>query len=175
MPRGATVVDVGCGTGRALPAMGDAVGDGGIVIGIDLTPEMLTVASLQSTSEFQLLLADARRLPLADGSVDVVFAAGLVQHLPDPRAGLAELARVTRHGGRLIIFHPSGRAAIAARHGRTLRDDEPLAPNQLRQLLDGSGWSLVRYDDPPHRFYALAQRLGVATQSPVAERPARAG
>ena len=57
----------------------------------------------------------------------------------------------------------------------TLRDDEPPAPNQLRQLLDGSGWSLVRYDDPPHRFYALAQRLGVATQSPVAERPARAG
>ncbi len=158
VPRGATVVDVGCGTGRALPAMRDAVGDGGIVIGIDLTPEMLTVASLQSTGQFQLLLADARRLPLADGSVDVVFAAGLVQHLPDPWAGLAELARVTRRGGRLIIFHPSGRAALAARHGRTLRDHEPLAPKQLRQLLDGSGWSLVRYDDPPHRFYALAER-----------------
>ena len=169
VPRGATVVDVGCGTGRALPAMRDAVGDGGIVIGIDLTPEMLTVASLQSTSQFQLLLADARRLPLADSSVDVVFAAGLVQHLPDPRAGLVELARVTRRGGRLIIFHPSGRAALAARHGRTLRDDEPLAPNQLRQLLDGSGWSLVRYDDPPHRFYALAERSGVAAPSPFAE------
>jgi len=115
VPPGATVVDVGCGTGRALPAMRDAVGDGGVVIGIDLTPEMLTVASLQCTSQFQLVLADARRLPLADGSIDVVFAAGLVQHLPDPRAGLAELARVTRPGGRLIIFHPSGRAALAAR------------------------------------------------------------
>jgi ubiquinone/menaquinone biosynthesis C-methylase UbiE len=54
---------------------------------------MLTVASLQNTSQFQLLLADARRLPLAKGSVDVVCAAGLVQHLPDPQAGLDELAR----------------------------------------------------------------------------------
>ncbi|HZD99111.1 MAG TPA: methyltransferase domain-containing protein [Micromonosporaceae bacterium] len=165
----------GCGTGRALPAMRDAVGDDGIVIGIDLTPEMLTVASLQSTSQFQLLLADAGQLPLADGSVDVVFAAGLVQHLPDPRAGLVELARVTRRGGRLIIFHPSGRAALAARHGRALRDDEPLAPNQLRHLLDGSGWSLVRYDDPPHRFYALAERSGPATQAPLVERSDPAG
>jgi SAM-dependent methyltransferase len=172
VPRGGTVVDVGCGTGRALPAMRDAVGDGGVVIGIDLTPEMLTVASLQCTSQFQLVLADARRLPLADGSVDAVFAAGLVQHLPDPRAGLAELARVTRPGGRLIIFHPSGRAALAARHGRTLRDDEPLAPHQLRGLLDGSGWSLVRYDDPPHRFYALAERTAMAGQSRVAQRAA---
>lgn len=174
VPPGATVVDVGCGTGRALPAMRDAVGDGGVVIGIDLTPEMLTVASLQCTSQLQLVLADARRLPLADGSIDVVFAAGLVQHLPDPRAGLAELARVTRPGGRLIIFHPSGRAALAARHGRTLRDDEPLAPHQLRHLLDGSGWSLVRYDDPPHRFYALAERAGTMASSRAKQRPANA-
>ena len=155
--------------------MRDAVGDDGIVIGIDLTPEMLTVASLQSTSQFQLLLADAGQLPLADGSVDVVFAAGLVQHLPDPRAGLVGLARVTRRGGRLIIFHPSGRAALAARHGRALRDDEPLAPNQLRHLLDDSGWSLVPYDDPPHRFYALAERSGPATQAPLVERSDPAG
>jgi SAM-dependent methyltransferase len=54
----------------------------------------------------QLILADARHLPLADASVDAVFAAGLVPHLPDHEAGLAELARVTRTGGSLVIFHP---------------------------------------------------------------------
>jgi SAM-dependent methyltransferase len=155
---GSIVLDVGCGTGRALPALRAAAGDGGLVIGLDVTPEMLTVAIQQAEMTTGLLLADARHLPLPTESVDAVFAAGLIQHLPDPAAGLAELARVTRPGGRLIVFHPSGRAALAARHGRSLRPDEPLAHDVLAALLDRSGWSLTRYDDPPHRFYALAHR-----------------
>jgi SAM-dependent methyltransferase len=85
-----------------------------------------------------------------------------VQHLPDPGQGLAELARITRAGGRLIIFHPSGRAALAARHGRALRPDEPLAHDRLAASLDGSGRRLVRYDDPPHRFDALAIRTHIS-------------
>jgi SAM-dependent methyltransferase len=158
VPVGATVVDVGCGTGRALPALRGAAGRRGVVIGVDVKPEMLTIA-WQVAGQSQLLMADARRLPLADASADVVFAAGLVQHLPDPGAGLAELARITRAGGRLIIFHPSGRAALAARHGRMLAPDEPLAHGQLERLLRDAGWRPARYDDPPHRFYALAARV----------------
>jgi SAM-dependent methyltransferase len=158
VPAGATVVDVGCGTGRALPALRRATGDGGTVIGIDVTPEMLSVAAAQGPGDHQLIMADARRLPLAAASTDVIFAAGLIQHLPDPAAGLAELARITRPGGKMIIFHPSGRAELAARHGRTLQPDEPLNRPSLDRLLSGAGWALTRYDDPPTRFYALASR-----------------
>ncbi len=120
---------------------------------------MLTVASAGSAARQFLVQADARHLPLPAARVDAVFAAGLVQHLPDPEAGLAELARVTRPGGRLIIFHPSGRAALAARHGRTLRPDEPLAHEPLQRLMRQTGWDLQRYDDPPDRFFALARRV----------------
>ena len=67
-----------------------------------------------------MVIADARALPLADGSADAIFAAGLVNHLPDTEAGLRELARVTSPGGLLVLFHPSGRAALAARHGHAL-------------------------------------------------------
>jgi SAM-dependent methyltransferase len=161
IPTGATVVDVGCGTGRALPALRDAIGPDGMVIGVDLTPEMLGVArATRASTRAGLLLADARRLPLATGAVAAVFAAGLVNHLPDVPAGLAELARVTRPGGRLAIFHPSGREALAARHGRVLRPDEPLAEGPLTTLLAGNGWRLDGYDDAPHRFLALARRVG---------------
>jgi SAM-dependent methyltransferase len=104
------------------------------------------------------MLADAQRLPMAAGSVDAVFAAGLINHLPDTVRGLAELARVTRAGGRLVLFHPSGRAALAARHGQQLRPDDALAQDPLRIALDAAGWQLVSYDDPPHRFFALARR-----------------
>jgi ubiquinone/menaquinone biosynthesis C-methylase UbiE len=112
IPVGATVVDVGCGTGRAMGALRAAVGPRGAVVGVDLTPHMLTVAGDAAGPSAHLVLADARHLPLADSCADAVFAAGLIQHLPDPGAGFAELARITRPGGRLILFHPSGRAAL---------------------------------------------------------------
>ena len=127
------VVDVGCGTGRALPALRQAVGPDGAVIAADLTPEMLAQARPQAAAaRAALVLADARKLPFADASADALFAAGLINHLPDTEAGLAELARVTRTGGLLVLFHPSGRAALAARHGRTLTPDEPLSAGPLR-------------------------------------------
>jgi hypothetical protein len=157
IPAGSVIIDVGCGTGRALPALVRASGTG-TVIGIDLTPQMLAAAANQPTNGHRLVMADAHRLPLGSASVDVVFAAGLVPHLPDPARGLAELARVTRVGGRLILFHPSGRAALAARHGRALAPDEPLDEHRLEPLLDASGWHLTSYDDPAHRFYARAVR-----------------
>jgi SAM-dependent methyltransferase len=153
------VLDVGSGTGRALPALAAAVGPAGRVIGLDLTPDMLAAARAAGRDKYAaLVLADARRLPLPDARVDAIFAAGLVQHLPDPGPGLAELARVVRPGGRLTIFHPSGRAALAARHGRTLRADEPLTEHMLGPLLDAAGWRLTGYDDPPDRFFATAVR-----------------
>ena len=119
--RGGVAIDVGCGTGRALPPLREAVGPDGSVIAVDLTPEMLAAARPKSiAARAALILADARSLPFADASADAIFAAGLVNHLPDTEAGLRELARVTRPGGLLVLFHPSGRAALAARHGRVL-------------------------------------------------------
>jgi SAM-dependent methyltransferase len=158
-PAGGVAIDAGCGTGRALPALRQAVGPRGMVIGLDLTPEMLSQARSQGHAVHAgLAVADARRLPLGDASVDVVFAAGLIMHLPDAGAGLRQFARVTRPGGLLILFHPSGRAAVAARHGRTLQPGEPLAKAPLRRSAQAAGWRLTTYDDPADRFLAIATR-----------------
>jgi SAM-dependent methyltransferase len=159
VPSGGVVIDVGCGTGRALPALRQAVGPDGAVIALDLTPEMLTYAQAHGrAAHAALVVGDARCLPVADASVDVVFAAGLIMHLPDPEAGLEQLARITRPGGLLVLFHPTGRAALAARHGRTLRPDEPLAAEPLRRSTRNTGWRLARYDDADCRFLAIATR-----------------
>ncbi len=158
IPPGGVIIDVGCGTGRALPALRQAVGSHGTVIAVDLTPEMLRHARVKGRSAHAaLILADARHLPFASASADAVFA-GLITHMPDTQAGLRQLARITRPGGLLVLFHPSGRAALAARHGRTLEPDEPLAATELQRSTAATGWHLTTYDDAECRFLAIATR-----------------
>lgn len=156
---GDRVLDAGCGTGRALTALRAAVGPSGTVLGADVTPQMLDAARHAGRdAEGTLLLADVVRLPLRDGVLDAVFAAGLIAHLPEPAANLRELARVVRPGGRLALFHPIGRAALAARHGRALTPEDLRAEHNLGPLLAGSGWRLTSYADEEARFLALAVR-----------------
>ncbi|WP_330461546.1 methyltransferase domain-containing protein [Streptomyces sp. NBC_00820] len=158
---GGRVLDVGCGTGRVLPALRGQVGVEGLVLGVDLTPAMLTAAVRGGRErDGHLLLADACRLPLPDGAVDGVFSAGLINHVPDPAAALREWARVTARDGVLLLFHPSGRAERAARHGRRHLDpDDPLAEENLRPALQAAGWHLASYEDAPHHFLARAVRF----------------
>ncbi|MGW1724376.1 class I SAM-dependent methyltransferase [Streptomyces sp. NPDC002306] len=159
--KGDRVLDAGCGTGRALPPLRAAVGSSGVVAGADLTPAMLEAAVRAGRSrDGRLLLADVAALPLRSRSVDAVFAAGLVAHLPHPAANLGELARVVRLGGTLALFHPIGRKALAARQGRRITPDDLRAEANLRPLLAGSGWRMTSYVDEDTRFLALAVREG---------------
>ncbi|MFG1804887.1 methyltransferase domain-containing protein [Streptomyces sp. NPDC049040] len=156
---GQYAVDLGCGTGRALPALRAAVGEAGAVLGVDVTEAMLTAAARAGhTGTGRLLLADCHRLPLPAGTVDGIFTAGLLDHLPDPPTALREWARVTAPGGILLLFHPSGRAERAARHGHLLNPDDPLAEPNLRPALHESGWRLADYDDTAEYFIARAIR-----------------
>ncbi|MET7659817.1 methyltransferase domain-containing protein [Streptomyces sp. NPDC005356] len=156
---GDRVLDAGCGTGRALPALRGAVGPSGAVLGVDLTPAMLEAAARAGRDHAgSLMLADVTRLPVRSQSLDAVFGSGLVAHLPQPQENLRELARVVRPGGLLALFHPIGRAALAARQGRELTPDDLRAEPNLRSLLAGSGWRMTSYVDEDARFLALAER-----------------
>lgn len=159
--QGGRVLDAGCGTGRALPALRDAVGPSGAVMGADLTPAMLEAARQAGKDRYgHLLLADVTRLPLAAASLDAVFGAGLISHLPQPAENLVELRRVVRPGGLLALFHPIGRAALAARQGRQVTPDDLRAETNLAPLLASSGWRMRSYVDEDARFLALAERVG---------------
>jgi SAM-dependent methyltransferase len=158
-PPGGTVLDAACGTGRALPALRAAVGRAGRVIAVDLTPQMLTEARRLGRDRVAALVeADVLALPLATGALHAVLAAGLLSHLPDPAAGLAELGRVCRPGGRLALFHPVGRAALARRHGRELDTDDVRAEPRVRRLLEAAGWRCTAVDDAADRWLVLAER-----------------
>ncbi|WP_428956373.1 class I SAM-dependent methyltransferase [Streptomyces sp. cg35] len=158
---GGRVLDAGCGTGRALPPLRAAVGPSGVVLGADLTPAMLAAAVRAGRDgQGQLLHADVSRLPLRSASLDAVFGAGLISHLPQPAENLRELWRVVRPGGLLALFHPIGRKALAARQGRQITPEDLRAEPHLRPLLAGSGWRMTSYVDEDARFLALAVREG---------------
>jgi ubiquinone/menaquinone biosynthesis C-methylase UbiE len=155
---GAAALDVGCGTGRAIPGLRDAVGPAGRVVALDATVEMVSEARRLGRGKLaELLVADVHELPLADGSFDLVFAGGLLPHLDRPDLGLAELVRVARPGAQLVVFHVLSRAGLAARHGGVPSDDDVLAPTRLRELAAAAGWRVESIEDG-ERYLARAVR-----------------
>ena len=101
------VLDACCGTGDLALA---AERCGGTVTGVDFSERMLVRARAKS-STVDWVLADVTALPFADGSFDAVTVGFGIRNVPDHEAGLAELARVLRPGGRLAcleITRPNG-------------------------------------------------------------------
>jgi hypothetical protein len=134
------------------------VGAEGRVIGIDVTIDMLQVAHDKSRHEVaSLVLADATSIPLAPFTVDALFAAGLVTHVPSAPELFRSLAKSTTSDCRLALFHPVGRATLARRHQRTLGGDELLDPSVLPRVLTSTGWIVESIDDDKHRYLALAR------------------
>ena len=107
LPLGAHVVDVGCGAGIDTLIAASMVGEGGQVIGVDMTSAMLEKAR-QSAAEIAASNVDFREglaeaLPVDDGWADVVISNGVMNLCPDKLAALQEMARVLKPGGRLQI------------------------------------------------------------------------
>lgn len=107
------VLDVCTGTGDL--ALGSA--DSGAVYGCDFCLPMLALAQTKGTDACGApgwFAADALRLPVADGSVDVVSVAFGIRNFENLAAGLSELARVVRPGGRaLVLEFSTPRGALA--------------------------------------------------------------
>ncbi|MCG3126080.1 MAG: Demethylmenaquinone methyltransferase [Phycisphaerae bacterium] len=103
--RGDVVLDVCCGTGDMLRAFASGATPPERLVGIDFSAQMLARGRYHGlVIPVQLLRADALRLPLRDASVDVASCAFGVRNFQDLDAGLGEMRRVLREGGRLVIL-----------------------------------------------------------------------
>jgi ubiquinone/menaquinone biosynthesis C-methylase UbiE len=98
----AVVADVGTGTGFVIQGLAPHVTH---VYGFDQSPEMLAIArrNLAAFGNVTLREAAGDALPLLDGSVDAVFGNMYLHHTPDPMAAIAELVRVLRPDGQLVL------------------------------------------------------------------------
>ncbi|KPM56229.1 hypothetical protein ACG83_08855 [Frankia sp. R43] len=160
---GDVALDVGCGTGRAQPALRAAIGPHGRVVGLDVTEEMLRTAASHGRGRMaDLVLADVCRLPVTDGCVDVVFAGGVLPHLWEPALAVAEFRRVCRPHATLAVFHPLSRLQLIEVHSGLDAQDHLLAPRRLTALLGAAGWHTTQVLDLPDRFLAVASTSAAA-------------
>jgi SAM-dependent methyltransferase len=142
-PQGKRLLDVGCGTGLRLRNCGAAFS-----FGVDASPEMLAAGGLANVAA-----ADVRALPFPPGMFDLVWCRLMLGYLPDLSAGYAELARVCRAEGQVVVsdFHAD---ATRAGHRQAFRD----TGGALHEITH------YAYDGDAHRKAAAAAGLSLLFQ-----------
>lgn len=167
---GARVLDVATGTADLALLVARTVEDA-VVTGVDPSTKMLErgkekVASRALEERIELVPGDAEELPFADASFDAALIAFGIRNVPDRVRALAEMARVTRPGGRVVVLEltePSGGlfAAAARFHIHTV---VPV----LGALLSGAREyrylerSIARFP-PPDEFARMMERAGLTS------------
>jgi SAM-dependent methyltransferase len=156
LPRGARILDAGCGSGRVL----DELAQYGSVTGVDTSP--LAAAAAEARGH-EVSRARVEDLPFEDASFDLVTCLDVIEHTPDDLEALTELVRVTRPGGHLLVTVPAYQSLWSAHDERNGHYRRYRRWN-LRQVAETAGWQLVHDTHfnslllPPAAAVRLAER-----------------
>jgi ubiquinone/menaquinone biosynthesis C-methylase UbiE len=151
---GDSVLDVGCGTGEVTLLAKTRAKDGK-VYGIDPAPEMISVARSKAARkklDIDFRLGVIESLPFSDSSIDVVTSSLMMHHLPDDLKvrGLAEIYRVLKPGGRLLIadfMRPTGSFLNHLFIAFTRHQGLKSGIEDLQRLLKEAGFSQITQSD----------------------------
>jgi len=141
-------LDVGTGAGALAFALAPLVRE---VVGIDPVPELLELARARSLPNTEFVEGDGTALPFAAGAFDLAATHRTLHHVTHPERVVAELARVTRSGGHVLVVDqlaPDDPPAAAALHGfETARDPSHarlLTAADLEELFAANRLTLLR-------------------------------
>jgi SAM-dependent methyltransferase len=131
------ILDVGCGTGANLLMLSEY----GEAEGVDISEDALAFCRERGLDKVRL--GAGEKLPYEDGTFDLVTALDVVEHMDDDLAGLREMRRVLRPGGRVLLFVPTfmflwGLQDDVSNHRRRYRLPE------LRRVLEQAGFEIER-------------------------------
>ncbi len=155
---GERILDVACGTGVVTRLAANEVGQQGTAAGLDVNPDMLSVARAVTPNEFAIdwYESSAEAIPLPDASFDVVLCQMGLQFIPNKRKALEEIRRIVRPGGRVVLNLPGPTPALFATLGEALAKQFDLKcagfvdvvfslhdADELRDLMSDAGFTDV--------------------------------
>jgi ubiquinone/menaquinone biosynthesis C-methylase UbiE len=158
---GASVLDVGTGTGVFLPFLLSEIGRTGKLVALDLAGEMLRKAQAKGfRGNIYYLNADVTSIPLGGGIFDVVVCYSSFPHFQDKPGALAEIKRVTRGGGELLICHTSSRDKINQIHRQIPAVANDIIPDrdEMQMMLSAAGFTGIDIDDGGQSYLARARK-----------------
>jgi 2-polyprenyl-3-methyl-5-hydroxy-6-metoxy-1,4-benzoquinol methylase len=153
---GARVLDLGCGDGAFAAAL---LGAGCVVTMADVAEEALRRARLRARGAEAVKLAEGGPLPFAEDAFDVVWAGEVLEHVADVVGLLAEVRRVLRWGGRLLVTTPwYGRLVVATDAHFDPRADHLrfFSARTLRAVLADAGFTEIEIRRSGRGLYASA-------------------
>jgi SAM-dependent methyltransferase len=157
LPPGARLLDAGSGSGQLLELLSEF----GTPTGVDPDPDCIACAAGRG---YEAVRAGLPELPFADGTFAACTCLDVLEHLPDDRAALEELARVTEDGGLLLVTVPAYEA-LWSEHDEVNEHLRRYRARDLRRLAAGSGWAVERITYfntlllPPAAVVRLAHRF----------------
>jgi ubiquinone/menaquinone biosynthesis C-methylase UbiE len=142
-PPEAAVLDVGCGPAEILVRLA-GISPTLRLTGVDVDGPMIERARRKAARAHvapTFAVADAASLPFEDGSFDLVVSSFAVHHWPDPHAGLAEIMRVLKAGGKAIIWDIASPMAMVEAHAASPNGAGPDSVD--RRPGSGHGWLIA--------------------------------
>ncbi len=158
---GSIVLDVGTGTGIFLPFLLKEIGGSGQIIALDFAEEMLRNARAKSFNEnIDYLHADVANIPVGEEIFDAVVCYSSFPHFQDKPKASAEMKRVIKRSGRLLICHTSSRASINEMHHQipAVQNDAIPDAEKMQLMLSAAGFIEIRIEDKNDSYLASAMR-----------------
>ncbi len=161
---GSTLLDVGSGTGVLIPFLLSRIGREGRLVALDFAEEMLKRAQAKGYKDIGYLHADVTSIPVGDEIFDVVVCYSSFPHFQDKLQALAEINRVTKSGGRLLICHTSSRAMINQFHRQIPAVENDAIPDEpeMQFLLSWAGFTDIKIDDSSEGYLCSARKPRLA-------------
>lgn len=160
------VLDIGSGAGQILGHLLKHTPQGTRLVGCDLSHQMLRRARTRlKNGRAKYVTADMTQLPFRDNSFDCITCGWVIEHLPDPKPGLAEMRRVLMPGGSLLLLATedtfSGAVTSRTWKCRTYNRQE------LREACEAVGlpWKSQLWFTPVHRFFKMGGILVEASKT----------